>query len=190
MSPLHTVQFFDGPESLGRNVAAFMVEGIAEGEHLMLVARAAHVEAIADAMALSGLLLRELVASGQMTVIDAATVLRRLMFNGRPSADAFERTVAGLVRRQATRTNGKLRVYGELVDLLACDDNLRASDELELLWLELLREWPVRLHCGYTGATFANERTAPVMRRICERHDAVQRCDTDLLANWLLTQNT
>jgi len=110
--------------------------------------------------------------------------------SGRPSADAFERTVAGLVRRQATRTNGKLRVYGELVDLLACDDNLRASDELELLWLELLREWPVRLHCGYTGATFTNERTAPVMKRICERHDAVQRCDTDLLANWLLTQNT
>ena len=166
MSARHTVQFFDGPESLGRNVAAFMVEGIAQGEHLILVARAAHVEAVADAMALSGFLLRELVASRQMTVVDAAAMLRRLMFNGRP------------------------RVYGELVDLLACDDNLRASEELELLWLQLLREWPVRLHCGYTGATFANERTAPGMKRICEHHDAVHRCDSDLLANWLLAQNT
>src|SRR5438552_546883 len=80
MTALHTVQFFDAPESLGRNVAAFVVEGIAQGEHLMLVARAAHVEAIADAMALSGVLMRELVASRQMTVIDAAVVLRGLMF--------------------------------------------------------------------------------------------------------------
>jgi len=190
MSAQHTVQFFDGPESLGRNVAAFMVEGIAQGEHLILVARAAHVEASAEAMAMSGLLLRELVASREMTVVDAAAVLRRLMFNGRPSPDAFERTVADLVRTEAARAHGRLRVYGELVDLLACDDNLRASEELELLWLQLLREWPVRLHCGYTGATFANERTAPGMKRICEHHDAVHRCDSDLLANWLLAQNT
>ena len=183
----HTVQFFDGPESLGADVARFFAEGLVGGDRLLLVARPMSVRAIEEGLAGYGIGIATLEDQQRLTVLDAEATLRTVMYNGRPSADAFERTLAAPVRALAAQ--GPVRGYGELVDILAGRDNIRASQELEDLWNALLAVTPLQLYCGYTSATFADGRNARAMHHICHQHTEVRTNHSDLLAEWLLSQN-
>src|SRR5690349_21204321 len=110
MKGLHTVQFFDGPESLGRDVAAYLIEGLTHHDRLLLMARRAHVEAIVESLAAHSISAKELMACGQLTVSEPAAALRMIMSNGRPHAESFQRVVANAIRTEAARGPGQLRV--------------------------------------------------------------------------------
>jgi hypothetical protein len=190
MATRHTVQFFDGPESLGRDVAAYFAEGLGCRDRLLLMARRAHVAAVTESLAERSISVSDLVAAGELTIIESASALRTIMANGRPRGETFERVIGDAIRSAAARGPVQLRIYAELVDVLVCENNLRGCEELEAMWRALLEQVPMRLHTGYTSATFATARMGAAMKRICDRHDAVHRNDTDLLANWLLAQHT
>lgn len=152
-----------------------------------MAARAPHVQAVLDELARQGEDVPFLVRSGRLTILDAETALRGLMSHGRPSAEAFERLLGAPVRRLASR--GPVRVFGELVDVLASTGNVRASLELETLWNRLLEQTPIRLHCGYSAATFADVRAARAMKAICGQHTHVHLNAEDVLAEWLLSEH-
>ena len=190
MNGAHSVQFFDGEDSLGAAVAAYFLEGLRTGAHLVLLARARNVETIAERLAGRGYPLSELVDEGRLTTFDTAATLRTFMVNGRPNLAAFEEAVVAPIRELAARHTGGVCAYGELVDVLAADDNIRASEDLERLWNGVLAELPrLQVHCGYTSAHFADERLARSMKSICDHHHHVVRDESDLLANWLLAQH-
>ena len=184
----HTVQMFNDPESLGREVAAFFHEGLTAGDNLMLVARPAHIEAIAGALAALGSPMSGLVDAARLTIADAETTLGAFMYNGRPSERLFDEVVGAAVRRLAAGQR-RIRAYGEMVDILADEDNLQASEQLEDLWNDLMTRIPVHLRCGYRSANFVVPRTAHSLRAICGRHARVHTTESDLLANWLLAQH-
>ena len=184
----HTVQFFDGPESLGADVAQYFADGVSAGDQLLLLARPIHVRAVEEGLAALGLSTATLENERRLTLFDVDSTLRGLMCNGRPDRHAFDRLFAAPVRTLAAQ--GSVRGYGELVDVLAGHGNIRASQELEDLWNELLAATPIQLHCGYTAATFADGRNARAMRSICHQHTHVCTNRSDLLAEWLLSQHT
>ena len=184
---LHTVQFFDDARSLGKDVARFFSAGLSAGEGVLVAARPLHVQAVLDELTGHGWDVSQLVRNGRLAIIDAETALRGLMSNGRPSAAAFDALLAGPVRRLAA--DGPLRVFGELVDVLAGTGNVRASQELEQLWNQFLSQTPIRLHCGYTAATFADARAARAMHAICCQHTGIHKNADDRLAEWLLSEH-
>ena len=188
MSGAHGVQFFDGSDSLAGAVSTFLAQGLEKGERLLLLARPIHVKAIADGLAEQGHSLETLTRDGRLLLLDARETLLGLVHNGRISQSAFETLIATPVRAAAAR--GPIRAFGELVDMLALDDNLPASDELEALWNQLVAATPLTLLCGYTSATFADPRCGQTMPAICARHTHVQQREDDLLANWLLARHT
>ena len=160
------------------------------GTHLVLVARARNIETIAERLAGSGVPLSELADQGRLTTFDTAATLRTLMVNGRPNPAAFEEALASPIRELSALHAGGIRAYGELVDVLAADDNIRASEDLERLWNGALTNIPrMQLYCGYSAAHFADERIARSMKSICGHHQHVRRNESDLLANWLLQQH-
>jgi hypothetical protein len=184
----HTAQLFDDAESLGRGVAAFLDEGVRDGNDLFVLARPIHVESIANALTTHGHSMTALVDEGRLKVVDAATALRAFMFNGRPNPRLFDETLAAEVRRRAGPGNG-LRVYGELVDVLVGDGNIRATEELEDLWNELSATTPTRLHCGYGASNFTVPAVAPALASLCLRHTRVHCHEDDLLATWILDRH-
>ena len=129
----------------------------------------------------------EATAAGRLVALDAATTLASFSQNGLPRADLFQEHVGALVRRLAAENPAGLRVYGEMVDILATQADYAAAEQLEALWNELGAECRFALLCGYTSANFADPRTASALQAICRSHTHTSAKPTDLLGAWLLS---
>jgi hypothetical protein len=182
----HTVQFFDGPDTLGTAVAAFLHEGLQAGQHALVVARPVSTHMIARALTARGVALQPLVESGRLTVLDAAATLLSLMDGQRPDPRRFAAVVGTLVRQQLDASNERLRVYGEMVELLAIEGNFDGAQQLEALWNGLGRDESFQLLCGYSAAHFTGAHGRAMLRGICAQHGGVQQDQSDVLASWLL----
>lgn len=184
----HLVQLFDDSESLAETVAAFLFEGWQRGETLLVVARPEHWAAASKLLASHGCGVDEIISSGRLMVLDAATTLASFLKNSRPVPERFAATVGNLVRELSARTGQRLRIYGEMVDLLAAQDQFGPAHELEQLWNELGSQISFTLLCGYAASHFGDARTASMLRDICKAHDKATAKPTDLLSSWLLSE--
>jgi len=183
----HVVQLFDTAESLGDSVAAFLCDGLARGDVLLVVARGIHVQAITTALANHDVPIQRLLESGRLVMLDAVSVLRQLLLEGMPGQERFDRVVGDLVRNLAS--NGAcVRIYGEMVDVLAEQMEFAAAIKLEELWNALSGSIPITLLCGYASAHFALTSAADRLREVCACHDRVIQGQSDILGSWVLNQ--
>jgi len=180
----HVCQFFDCEESRADAAAAFVAEGIRAGDHVIVVVRPAHWEAIHERLTAQQVPVERARAEQRLVVRDAADTLRRISPNGSPSASAFAE-VAGEIRALAERC--RVRAYGEMVDILAERGDLLDALKLETMWNQLAEVAPFSIFCGYMAAHFAPPATHQALRNICAAHTDVRRNEQDALANWLLT---
>jgi hypothetical protein len=180
----HIVQFFDGDDSRADCVAEFLAEGYREGEPSIVVATPANWAGAVERLGDHGVPVNKAIRNGMIVVRDATDTLRRLSRNGSPDPVAFEavvaKTVAGLAR------GGRVRAYGEMVDMLAQRGEMADAIKLESLWNRLGERVPLFLLCGYSAAHFVATSTHRALRDICTSHTAVRRHTQDPLANWLL----
>ena len=89
----HLVQLFDSDESLADAVGAFLHEGFRRKETLVAVMDEQRWYTVAMRLSGWGLPVDEAMASGQLTVRDAADTLKLFMRLGRPDRDLFEDSV-------------------------------------------------------------------------------------------------
>jgi hypothetical protein len=179
----HAVQLFDNAESLAETVLAFAAEGWSSNSTVLLLLSQ-------DSRRALGVGLRrrdaeEAIADGRLTVRDAATVLTGFVSRGVIQPVQFERTIAAAVYELAGRGR-PLRVYGEMVDLMAAQGDYRSALQLEHLWNDLSRRIPFTLLCGYSSNSFGDPRVAADLHRICRAHSHVRRSDRDPLGTFLL----
>jgi DcmR-like sensory protein len=184
----HVVQLFDTPDSLGQSVAAFLRDGLADGDALLVVARGIHLQAIAGALTRQGVPIRQLIDNGQLTMLDAVALLRQFLVYGMPDAERFDHVIGDLVRTVVSE-RGRVRIYGEMVDLLAEQMEFGAVITLEQLWNELSRTTSFTLLCGYASAHFAPIAASGLLRDVCSCHDRVVQDQSDLLGSWVLAQS-
>jgi hypothetical protein len=184
----HVVQLFDTPESLGESVGAFLRDGLARDEVLLVVARGIHLQAIASVLAQQRIPIHRLLETGRLTMIDAVSVLRQLLVNGMPDDERFERVVGGLVRGLAA-DGTRVRVYGEMVDILAEQMEFGAVIALEQLWNTLSASVPITLLCGYGSAHFVLGNATGFLRKVCSCHHRVVQGQSDMLGSWVLAQH-
>jgi hypothetical protein len=179
----HAVQLFDNVESLAENVLAFASEGWSTNCSVLLVLSE-------DSRRALGLALRrrdadEAAADGRLIIKDAAFAVSSFVSRGAIEPLRFERTVGALVAELANRGR-PLRIYGEMVDLMAAQGDYRGALQLENLWNDLSRRIPFTLLCGYSSNSFGDPRVALDLHRICRAHSHVRRSDRDPLAAFLL----
>jgi hypothetical protein len=180
----HIVQLFDTLESLGESVANFVIEGLTLDDIVLVVARPdawAKVVARLDRDAVD---VRGAVGRRQLVVLDAASTLSKFTGQSWPDSGRFDAVIGGLVRDLARR--GRLRIYGEMVDLLAAEAQFRGAVALEDLWNDLAKTIPFSLFCGYSAVNFGSERNSEALRLICRCHSATRVSNDDDLAAWLL----
>ena len=181
----HTVQLFDSPLSLADAVASYVNEGLIHNEGVLLIITPAHWERIRHSCARLGLDADAPRADGRLTVCDADEVLARVMIDERPDWRRFDATAGTLVREQLA-THGKLRVFGEAVDVLARLNQFAAAATLEEHWNRLGARESFTLFCSYSAEHFGNPRDAHALKTICELHTHVHSHPRDVLANFLL----
>jgi hypothetical protein len=182
----HLVQLFDGLDTVSDCIATHLADGWRRNDVMLVAARANHWAAAVPKLEALGCPVTEVIASGQLVVLDAVTTLAGLMVDGQPDAAKFEAQIAQLVARLCGRSAAGLTIYGEMVDLLAAQGDLRAAEELETLWNSLGEKCSFRLLCAYASAHFADERMACHLRVISDLHTQASAAEPDLLGHWLL----
>jgi hypothetical protein len=183
----HAVRLFDGSDSLARTVSGFVLEGLTREETVLVVATPEHWLAILDGLVRQGADVTGAITRGQLTVMDAATLLQRFAPRGRPDPAIFDEVIGGFVRQLVAR-GVPLRIYGEMVNLLAAEGAFADAERLEILWNELGTASPFNLLCGYSAVHFGHGRSEDALQRICKTHTCVEASIDDSLSLWLLTQ--
>jgi hypothetical protein len=186
LSSDHIVQFFDTIDSMADGVSTFLAEGYGRGGVLLVLARKKHWRAIVPVFK-ERIHMASRLSTGRLTVVEAEAMLGRIMRRGLPDAELFHKTVGEVVRRLA---NGlvSLRVYGEMVEVLAEEENFYAAQRLEELWNELAARHSFVVLCGYSAAHFATNDARDALGSICRTHTRILRGTADPLADWVLSR--
>ena len=175
----HAVQFYEEEQFLVERVAQFVATGRREGEGCVVIATAEHKAAFAEE-------LRALeIDPDGILFLDARTTLDKFLHHGMPHAHRFRQVIGGVLQN-ASEAGGRVRAYGEMVDLLWRDGEPDAAIRLEELWNDLGRRSSFRLFCGYSSAHFGDPRSATVLHRICSAHSHVLSSPQDVLGAFLL----
>jgi hypothetical protein len=162
------VQLYTDEGFLVRAVTHYLSAGLGNGEAAVLVATPGHVTAVREHLGAT-LDVAAAEAGDQLVVLDAATCLARFMVDGRPDRAAFLALVHGVLDRVQAAGRGKVRLFGEMVNLLV-DRNLPATLELEALWDEVLAERQVCLLCAYRLDNFDQRLHRGLLHRISRSH--------------------
>jgi hypothetical protein len=183
----HLVQLFDDTDSLAQTVAEFLYAGFNKGQTLLVAARPHGWAATLKHLHTLGCDVPAATASGRLLALDAGTTLAGFSQNGFPRADLFQEQIGALVRHLSDRNPLGLRIYGEMVNILATQGDYWAAERLEQMWQDLSAECSFTLLCGYASENFADPRTAGALEAICRSHTHTAVRPSDLLGAWLLS---
>jgi len=182
----HIVQLYDDLPSLIAVVSTYLRDAWRRGDRLLVVARPHHWSAISVELVASGCPVADLVASGSIVALDAATTLAAIEVDGRIDRESFESRMAPLLERLAGTPAAGFTAYGEIVDILAAQGRFALAEELEARWNDLLARFRFRMLCSYASASFGDARTAGHLHAICREHGDARARPADLMATWLL----
>jgi KaiC/GvpD/RAD55 family RecA-like ATPase len=140
-------------------VASFIGEGLAAGEHVIVLATLAHSNAISARLEETGIDYGRAAAERRLVLLDADDVLDGITIDGRVSTDAFRESVGRVVQKES-----KQRIYGELVSLLTQAGNLEAALAIESLGHELAHTLDIPVLCGYHAGGYAPLSAAAIAR--------------------------
>src|SRR5207245_9389618 len=130
-------------------VAHFAGAGLAAGEPVLIVATEPHRMAFAQLLRRNGCRVEEAVASGLLTMLDAQETLVRFMVGNEPDAERFYSVLGETLQNsRAHRSQVRVRVFGEMVDLLWRGGNRAAAIRLGELWDELARRHSFTVLCA------------------------------------------
>ena len=107
------------------------------------------------------------------------------MDGAHPSPAAFERVIGGLIDEVGARfPERRVRVFGEMVDVLCERGQRDAAVELEELWNRLARTRDFTLLCGYRLDVFDRTSQVDTLPNVCRLHTHVTTGpDADRLAH-------
>jgi hypothetical protein len=176
----HLVQFYEADENvLVANVGHYLADGLAAGEHALVVTTPGHQAAFTAYLERLGAQPHEALAGGRLIFLDAEATLARFLVNGYPDSERFDAVVGTLVR-QARAAGAGLRAYGEMVGLLWQAGEYPAAIRLEQLWHRLLNSVDFRLYCGYPIDIFGRDFEAGLIDALLCSHTHLLSCGPDL----------
>ena len=181
----HSMQLFDSRDSVADVVSGFIAEGVEAGDVVLAVMRRETWESTARRLRERGVDPAVAQASGGLTVLDATATLETFLVNGRIDQKLFEDSVGTLVWALAS-SDRRLRIYGEMVDVLASRGDFRIALQLEARWNELRAETPFTLFCGYSAENFGNPKLSETLQLTCLAHSHIRTNPRDPLATFLL----
>ena len=170
----HAVQIYGDAHELVGPVAAYLADGFAGGEPAIVVATAEHRRLFAEELARLGRDAQALAGAGLLTTADAEGTLATFLEGKGPSPARFHAVVGGLLAAAAARHPGRrIRVFGEMVDLLSRRGHPDAALAVEALWEDLARRRRFSLLCAYRLDVFDPAAQTSVLPGVCRAHDHV-----------------
>ena len=152
----HIAHVYLDPHVLVRSIADFMLEGVRLSEPMLMIATEERRLAVADEIRVRLGAREGTEVAKQIAMFDAADTLKTFMVKGMPDEDLFDGNVGRIVRK-ACKGVKRLRAYGEMVDLLCGEGNVRAMIRLEEMWNALGAKHSFTLLCAYDRENLTRE---------------------------------
>jgi signal transduction histidine kinase len=168
----HAVQFYESDGFLVSAVADFIGTSLRRGGAGVVVATRAHRQALDERLRDDGFSLTVERAEGRYIPLDAAETLAMFMVEGRPDRERFVEVIGGVVERAGSGGRG-VRVFGEMVALLAVAGNEAGAVRLEQLWNEFQAERSFSLLCAYPMNRLGGETLSSLVEEVCEEHSRI-----------------
>jgi signal transduction histidine kinase/ActR/RegA family two-component response regulator len=174
----HSVQFYEDETYLYETVARYVGSGLLTGDAVVLVTTEPHSRALMEALDAKGFAIDRALSAGHLTVLDAEATLRRFMVGGVPDWERFQACIGPVVDKSSNGGQRRVRLFGEMVDLLWRQGNPQAAIRLEELWDQLGKMKPFSLLCAYVMGNFFKESDTEAFRRVCETHRHVSPAES------------
>ncbi|MDB4966151.1 MAG: sensor protein [Myxococcales bacterium] len=169
----HIVQFYESEDFLCETVAHFLGAGLAADEPLIVIAATDRCEKFARRLQLRGFDVAGARASGQLTLLDARATLAKFMVDGMPDWQRFKAAIGGVIAKSREGRDGRVRAYGEMVDILWREGNPQAAIALEELWNDIAKIHSFSLLCAYVMGNFYKEADGEHFHEVCRQHTHV-----------------
>ena len=146
----HFVYPYTNETQFSEAVCLFISTGLRKGGSALLVMTEIHREAVRKQLQEAGLNVAGLEARGRLVCQTADDLLGTFMFDGIIDEHRFKTTVGNMIEKaRAASSNGEVRVFGEMVDLIWIP-NPKATQRLEELWNQVIKLHSVPLLCAYS----------------------------------------
>jgi PAS domain S-box-containing protein len=175
-SHAHSVQFYGEDSVLLDGLCRFIGDSLESGGSGLVVATAAHREALTRLLEARGLDTQAAIAQGRYIPLDASETLSKFMQEGWPDPVRFSEVIGSVVVRAkhaAGGSNGHLAIFGEMVAILWAQGKFETSIQLERLWNQLCQTHSFALRCAYPMAGFNREDHGEPFLKICAEHSHV-----------------
>jgi PAS domain S-box-containing protein len=170
----HIVQFYEGDDFLCERVASFLSDGVRQGEPICIIATDDHRRIFSEQLQSSGIDVEAALRAGRLVILDARETLSRFMVEKMPDWNKFKATIGSTIEALAGGSGAaRVRIYGEMVDVLWRDGNPQAAIHLEELWNDLGNSCSFSLLCAYRMGNFSKEADGAHFQHICRTHSLV-----------------
>jgi hypothetical protein len=171
----HAVRFYENERSLAQIVAEFLMEGFADSHPGIVVATPSMRAALVLELSARSMDVVELQRSGQFVLLDAEEQLGGFMTGGQPDPTRFNITMCEAIEQVCRgQANCKVRIFGQMVDVLWREGQQDAAIHLEMLWNQLAHRQSFSLLCGYAMGNFYKDSN---FDDICGQHSHVVSAD-------------
>jgi signal transduction histidine kinase len=178
---LHVVHFYEERAFPDASIADFLWAGLQAGDGVVMLTTAEHRTALDRSLTALGANVGALEQAGRLRQRHAHETMRAFMAGDLPDAARFRNLVGGLIDEVAAAApSGQVRGYGECVALLADEQKLAASIEVERLLNDVLATRRCAFYCAYPLQLFAHESLAEPFLRLCDAHtEVIPACSLD-----------
>jgi hypothetical protein len=168
----HGVVFYHSDRTFTDTIVEFGARALEAGDPLVLVTTHEHMTLIRGGLARRGFHWDTICDHAGGAFYDAHTILGSFMVDGVPDATRFHRAMESVLAPWAGMSERwRVRVFGEMVDLLFQAGQGAAALTLEGLWNDLARNHRFSLLCAYSMGNFYREVNGAAYKRVCELHD-------------------
>jgi hypothetical protein len=170
-APDHIVQLYQDEEFLNRAVCRFVGAGLVNGEGIILVPTLPHWSAIRGRLESDGVSVEAARSRGQLTIVDADECLTRFMRDAMPDPPVFNGVFGDVVvQARAEGSYPKMRVWGEMVNVLWERGDATASMNLEDLFNELGKKRDIAIFCSFLMDNFNGDVQERMLPRLGTNH--------------------
>lgn len=168
----HAAQFYHDDWFLCESVATFVEGALSHNEAAIVVATKSHCDEIKRLLRTRCEDFDHAHKFGQLTILEAETILPQIQPKGRVEEQLFEKIILSLVDSVLTAFP-RVRIYGELVNLLWEQGYADETVALERFWNRAAATRNFDLLCGYSLDGFAERKTCEHFQSVCSTHSHV-----------------
>lgn len=165
----HLVHTSADEESLIDGVCKFMGAGLRQDEAAVAIATSVHIKELQRKLQQNSMDTDAVIASGQLKLLDADELLATFMIDGSPDWALFESVASKIIDDSKIR-HKKIRLYGEMVNILWQREEFRSAIVLEGFWNKLAKSHAFTLLCGYSIDNLSQEAYEGPLQCVCSAH--------------------